>query len=187
MGQIHELETRRLLLRQWRDSDSARFAQMNADAETMRHFPAVLTVQESNAMAQRCRELIAQRGWGFWAVEEKVSGEFVGFTGLHVPTAELPFSPCVEIGWRLNRSFWGKGYATEGAGAALVFAFDSLGLAEIVSFTALGNTRSERVMQRLGMHRDEQTFEHPALPMHHPLREHVLYRAFGTKEAGPVP
>lgn len=178
MTHIHEIETDRLRLRQWRDSDYQAFAVMNADAEAMRHFPAKLTVEESNAMAQRCRDLIEQQGWGIWAVEEKTTATFVGFIGLHVPSNELPFSPCVEVAWRLTRSVWGRGLATEGASAALAFAFDQLTMSEIVAFTALSNTRSEKVMQRLGMKRDAHTFEHPALPQGHPLCEHVLYRAF---------
>ena len=176
MAHVQELETERLLLRQWKDSDYLAFALMSADAETMRYFPRVLSEHESHAMAERCRELINQRGWGFWAAESKASKEFIGFVGLHIPSDELPFSPCVEVGWRLMRHAWGKGLATEGATAVLDVAFFDLGLTEVVAFTALSNSRSERVMQRLGMLRDERTFEHPALPEGHPLRKHVLYR-----------
>lgn len=176
MKRVRELETTRLLLRQWKDADYPAFARMSADAETMRYFPSVLTENESRAMADRCRALIEARGWGFWAAENKSSKEFIGWIGLHVPSAELPFAPCVEIGWRLARHAWGKGLATEGASAALDFAWHELGLSEVVAFTTLGNKRSERVMQRLGMVRDALTFEHPALPQGHPLREHVLYR-----------
>lgn len=175
-GNVRELETERLLLRQWKDSDYPAFARMSADAETMRYFPSVLTDAQSRDIADRCRELIDQRGWGFWAVEVKASNEFAGFIGLHVPSAELPFSPCVEIGWRLARDFWGQGLATEGAQAALDFAFHELSLAEVVAFTTLSNSRSQRVMQRLGMVRSEKTFEHPGLPEGHELRQHVLYR-----------
>ncbi|MEJ8851257.1 GNAT family N-acetyltransferase [Variovorax rhizosphaerae] len=178
MSHIHQIETERLLLRQWRRSDFPVFAQMSGDDEVMRFFPAKLSEEESNAMAQRCSDLIEQRGWGFWATQEKSSGSFIGFIGLHIPIAELPFSPCVEIGWRLSRPSWGKGLATEGAGAALAFAFDRLFLAEVVSFTTLNNAPSERVMKRLGMQRDELTFQHPSLPNGHPLREHCLYRIF---------
>ncbi|WP_286998836.1 MULTISPECIES: GNAT family N-acetyltransferase [Comamonas] len=176
MKRVRELETTRLLLRQWKDADYPAFARMSADAETMRYFPSVLTENESRVIADRCRALIEERGWGFWAAENKASKEFIGWIGLHVPSAELPFAPCVEIGWRLARHVWGKGLATEGASAALDFAWHELGLPEVVAFTTLGNKRSERVMQRLGMVRDALTFEHPALPQGHPLREHVLYR-----------
>ena len=169
MLHIHELETNRLLLRQWHASDFPVFAQMNANEEVMQFFPAKLSAHESDAMAQRCHDLIQQRGWGFWAAQEKSSGAFIGFIGLHVPIADLPFSPCVEIGWRLSRTSWGKGLATEGASAALGFAFNELSLPEVVAFTALNNERSERVMKRLGMQRDERTFRHPSLPKGHPL------------------
>lgn len=175
-GNLLELETERLLLRQWKESDYPAFALMSADAEVMRYFPSVLTEEQSRHMADRCRGLIHQRGWGFWAVEVKTTAEFAGFIGLHVPSAELPFSPCVEVGWRLARVFWGKGFAAEGASAALDFAFHELRLREVVAFTTLSNQRSERVMQRLGMVRDEGTFEHPGIPEGHALRQHVLYR-----------
>ena len=170
------LDTPRLQLRQWRDQDLSAFAALNADPEVMRHFPAPLSCAESDAIALRCQALIAERGWGgFWAVEERGSGAFVGMIGLHEP-ANLPCSPCVEVGWRLARAHWGKGYATEGAAAALRFAFEVLELAEVVSFTSIHNTRSEAVMQRLGMRRDAATFMHPALPAGHRLAEHGLYR-----------
>jgi RimJ/RimL family protein N-acetyltransferase len=177
MPHIHEIETERLLLRQWRPSDLPFFARMNADGEVMRFFPAKLSESESNAMANRCRDLIEERGWGFWAAEEKSSNSFIGFIGLHAPTADLPFSPCVEVGWRLARRHWGQGFATEGASAALAFAFDVLALPEVVAFTTIDNERSQRVMERLGMQRDALTFQHPSLPSGHPLREHCLYRA----------
>jgi len=170
------LETKRLLLRQWCAADLPSFAQLNADPEVMRFFPALLRRTESDQMAQRCANLIAERGWGFWAAEERASGAFIGFIGLHIPTAALPFQPCVEVGWRLARPWWGQGLATEGAVAALDFAFSRLALCEVVAFTAVANQRSEAVMQRLGMRRDLATFAHPALPEGHWLHEHCLYR-----------
>lgn len=138
MSHPYEIETEHLRLRQWRPADYPVFAQMGQDAEVMRYFPAKLSRQESDAMAQRCHDLIAQRGWGMWAAEEKATGDFIGFIGLHIPAAELPFSPCVEIGWRLARAAWGRGLATEGASAALTFAFEQLSLPEVVSFTVAG-------------------------------------------------
>ena len=177
MNVITMLETKRLLLRQWRANDLPGFAQLNADPEVMRFFPTPLSSTESDQMAQRCANLIAERGWGFWAAEERSSGSFIGFIGLHIPTAVLPFQPCVEVGWRLARPWWGEGLATEGARAALDFAFSRLALHEVVAFTAVANRRSEAVMQRLGMQRDAVTFAHPALPEGHWLREHCLYRA----------
>ena len=169
-------ETERLRLRQWREADYAPFAALNADAQVMRYFPAPLTRVESDAMADRCRSLIAAQGWGVWVVERKADGVFLGFVGLHEPTAALPFAPCVEIAWRLAQHAWGSGYATEAARGALAWGFERLGLDEIVSFTTLANARSRAVMERLGMREDAVGFEHPALPPGHPLRPHCLYR-----------
>ena len=169
------LETPRLRLRQWRDADYAPFAALNADTRVMRHFPAPLDATASNALADRCRALISERGWDLWALETKEDGAFIGFAGLHVPPMDLPFSPCVEIGWRMAHGAWGKGYTTEAAGAALHFGFGRLDLSEVVSYTAVGNTRSRAVMERLGM-RFDRLFSHPALPEGSPLREHCLYR-----------
>jgi RimJ/RimL family protein N-acetyltransferase len=144
----------------------------------MEHFPAVLTRVESDAFAARIRAELAERGFGLWAVEAPGVAPFIGFTGLAVPRFAAHFTPCVEIGWRLAREHWGRGYAPEAARAALAFGFERLGLAEIVSFTALGNARSRRVMEKLGMTHDPAgDFEHPGLPPGHPLRRHVLYRA----------
>lgn len=171
-----ELHTPRLRLRPWHSGDYAPFAALNADAEVMRHFPAPLTRVQSDAMADRIQQLIAERGWGFWAAEHRDSGAFIGFIGLHAPTAPLPFQPCVEIGWRLARPFWGQGLASEGARAAMAHGFGMLQLESSVSFTALQNLRSQAVMQRLGMERETQDFDHPALPEGHSLRRHCLYR-----------
>ncbi|RYH65596.1 MAG: N-acetyltransferase [Alcaligenaceae bacterium] len=179
---INELRTCRLLLRQWRASDLEPFAILNADPEVMQYFPATLSREASDGMAHRCEELNEQRGWGFWAAEELATGEFVGFVGLHTRAAELPCSPCVEVGWRLLKSHWGKGLATEGAAASLSFAFETLNLTELVSFTSINNHRSEAVMQRLKMKRDAATFAHPSLPHDHWLSEHCLYRLSAPRQ-----
>lgn len=171
-----EFDTERLRVRQWRESDFAPFAVLNADPKAMEYFPKLLSRTESDEMAQRVQTLIAERGWGLWAVEIKATHEFIGFVGLHIPTVELPFSPCVEIGWRLAAAHWGQGYAPEAAKAALRIGFETLDLDEIVSFTALKNRRSRRVMEKLGMREDAATFEHPNVPVGNPLREHCLYR-----------
>lgn len=176
MVALIEPETARLKLRQWRATDRGPFAALNADPRVMECFPAPLARAASDAMADRCQTLIAERGWGFWAVEERAGGRFIGFVGLNVPSADLPFSPCVEIGWRLARPFWGQGLATEAAAAALHVGFEHLDLAGIVAFTATGNTRSRAVMTRLGMEPSADTFLHPAVPADSPLREHCLYR-----------
>jgi len=171
-----ELDTVRLRLRQWRSSDLAPFAELNADPRVMEFFPSTLTREESDAAVSRWQSQIAERGWGFWAVEVRATGQFIGFVGLQVPLAPLPFAPCVEIGWRLAHAHWGKGYATEAARGALRAGFERLGLQEIVSFTAVNNRRSRAVMERLGMQETEATFQHPSVPEGSPLREHCLYR-----------
>lgn len=171
-----EPATARLQLRQWRDADRAPFAALNADPEVMRYFPAPLARAGSDAMAERCQGLIAARGWGLWAVERREDGAFVGMVGLHVPAAALPCAPCVEVGWRLARPHWGRGYASEAAAAALRAGFEALGLASIVSFTVLANQRSRRVMERIGMHDSGADFDHPAVAEGSPLRRHCLYR-----------
>lgn len=177
---MHEsvvIDTPRLRLRQWRDSDYPHFAAMNADPRVMEHFPAPLDRSASDAFAERLRAEIAERGWSFWALElREGEGGFAGFTGLRVPAAQLPFGPCVEIGWRLACSHWGKGYASEAASAALAHGFELLGLDEIVSFTALPNLRSHAVMRRIGMRHDGEIFEHPNVAPGHRLRLHCLYR-----------
>jgi RimJ/RimL family protein N-acetyltransferase len=169
------LETERLLLRQWRDEDYDRFAQINADPRVMDYFPEPLSRIDSDAMADRCRELIGERGWGLWAVELKLNGDFIGILGLNQPQNRLPCSPCTEIGWRLAYQYWGKGYATEAGLRALGFAFDTLLLDEVVAFTTLANLRSRAVMQRLGMVDTHRNFKHPSVAPDHPLAEHVLY------------
>jgi RimJ/RimL family protein N-acetyltransferase len=141
----------------------------------MRHFAAPLTRAESDLMIDRCDAFIEAHGYGFWAVDAPEG--FIGFVGLHRPSFEAPFLPATEIGWRLARSAWGRGYATEAARAALDVAFTRLGLTEVVSFTTHDNVRSQAVMRRLGMTRDPaEDFVHPGMPADHPLQPCVLYR-----------
>jgi RimJ/RimL family protein N-acetyltransferase len=164
------------MLRQWQPQDRASFATMNADPRVMQFMPSVLSTQQSDAMAERCAGLIAERGWGFWAVELKTQSAFIGYVGLHIPSADLPFKPCVEIGWRLGYQYWGLGLATEAARAALKVGFEDLRLPEIIAFTALSNNKSQAVMQRLAMQQDSLIFAHPRVPADHPLSLHCLYR-----------
>lgn len=175
MADLIKFETERLRLRQWLPVDREPFAALNADPRVMEFFPSTLTDAESDALADRCQSLIAERGWGFWAVESKASQECIGFVGLHIPSAKLPFSPCVEIGWRLAFQHWGKGLALEAASATLHIGFQVLHLQEIVSFTTIDNRRSRALMERLGM-RESGTFEHPDVPKSSGLRQHCLYR-----------
>lgn len=176
-AELIEFDTPRLRLRQWRESDLAPFFELACDPAVMEFLLPLATRADSDALAARIKSRLAEHGWGFWAVEHKASGEFAGFTGLSVPMASLPFSPCVEIGWRFARKWWGQGFATEAARGALQVGFERLGLDEIVAFTAVGNLRSAAVMERLGMQEDVAgAFEHPAVPEGHALRPHRLYR-----------
>jgi RimJ/RimL family protein N-acetyltransferase len=168
-------ETERLRLRDWRPEDRAPFAALNADPEVMFWFPAPMSRAESDVLADRIQAGLDDRGWGLWAVERIADQRFLGFTGLAPVDFEAPFTPAVEIGWRLARSAWGEGYATEAARRVVRHAFEAMELPELVSFTAVGNERSWRVMERLGMRRDGE-FDHPRVPDGHPLRRHVLYR-----------
>jgi len=187
MPQPIEFETPRLCLRQWRDSDRAPFAAMNADPGVMEFFPSLQSREASDASIDAWQAHLVRLGWSNWAAELRESGEFLGFIGLTVPRRALPFSPCVEIGWRLARAHWGHGYATEGAQAALQVGFERIGLDEVVSFTALGNLRSRAVMERLGMRDAHEDFEHPGVPEGNALRPHCLYRIASAQWRGPRP
>jgi len=171
-----ELVTPRLRLRQWQESDKAAFAQMNADPEVMRFFPSTQTREQSDRSVAVWAAELDERGWSNWAVERISDGHFIGFVGLTIPKRALPFMPCVEVGYRLGKQYWGKGYATEAGLEALRFGFEELQLQEVVSFTAKLNLPSQAVMRRLGMSDAEEDFEHPAVPEGSPLRAHCLYR-----------
>jgi ribosomal-protein-alanine N-acetyltransferase len=176
------LRTERLLLRRWYQSDREPFAAMNADAEVMKYFPAMLTRDLSDALADRIEEDFGRYGFGLWALEVAQDREFIGFTGLSVPAFDAHFTPAVEIGWRLARPSWGHGYATEAARRALSAAFVDHGLAEVVSFTSRANARSQAVMRRIGMtHDPADDFDHPRLPPGHPMRRHVLWRLTASR------
>ncbi len=173
---VTELTTERLLLRPWRESDLEPFAALNADPEVMRFFPRSLDREQSDAMARRLADRVADQGWGLWAAEVPGVAPFIGFIGLQPVPFEAHFTPAVEVGWRLDRAHWGRGYAPEGGRAALDHAFGTLDLDEVVSMTIPANTPSQRVMQKLGLTRDPaDDFDHPKLPdwEHH---RHVLYR-----------
>jgi RimJ/RimL family protein N-acetyltransferase len=176
-GSTSGLRTERLLLRPWRAADHAPFAELNADPAVMEYFPSTLTRPESDALAERIALDIQWRGYGLWAVELPDETPFIGFVGLSATEADMPFAQTIEVGWRLARAYWGRGLASEAARAALAYGFDELELDEIVALTAVGNVRSRRVMERLGMHCDPaDDFTHPDLPAEHPLAAHVLYR-----------
>ncbi len=195
MPSVIELETDRLLLRAWRPEDRAPFAALNADPAVMEHFPATQSRAESDASAARVEAAMAEHGWGLWAAERKDTGAFIGFIGLSIPRWDAPFLPGVEVGWRLAREHWGLGFAPEGGGEALRFAFEDLRLPEVLSFTTVANTKSRRVMEKLGMvHHPDEDFDHPLIPEGDPTRPHVLYRitqdrgrlAVGERTIGPA-
>ncbi|MFB7473551.1 GNAT family N-acetyltransferase [Kitasatospora sp. NPDC056184] len=170
-----DLHTDRLLLRRWRDTDLEPWAAMNADPEVREHLGAVLTREQSDASVARFEADFDRRGYGWWAVEVRATGEFVGFAGLDDVDDGLPFTG-VEVGWRLARSAWGHGYATEAARAVLAFGFGTLALPEILAVTTAGNLRSQAVMRRLGMTTDPaDDFDDPEAP-EGPLRRNVLFR-----------
>ncbi|SHJ42161.1 Protein N-acetyltransferase, RimJ/RimL family [Nocardiopsis flavescens] len=170
-----EIRTERLVLRRWRDSDLGPWAEMNADPRVREHLGPPLTREQSDASVARFLRDFDRRGHGWWAVEVRATGEFVGFAGLDRVEEHLPFSG-VEAGWRLARHAWGRGYATEAARAALDHGFGALGLAEVLAVTTAANHRSQAVMARIGMTRDPGgDFDDPEAP-EGPLRPNVLYR-----------
>jgi RimJ/RimL family protein N-acetyltransferase len=176
------IRTDRLILRRWRAEDAEPFAAMNADPRVMEHILAPITRAESDAFLRRIEDRFERQGFGLWALEVAATGAFIGFTGLNVPSFEVPpfarlAGPPVEIGWRLAVSAWGHGYATEAARAVLAYGFGTLGLAEIISFTTVANVRSQAVMRRIGMTHDlADDFDNPNVPDGHPQRPHVLWR-----------
>ncbi|MGE8126705.1 GNAT family N-acetyltransferase [Methylobacterium sp. NPDC080182] len=172
------IETRRLLLRPWRDMDLPHFAALNADLEVRRWWSAgTLSEADSNAQANDLQRHIEDNGFGFWAVEAPGVSPFIGFVGLQNESDDMPFAPAVEAGWRLARAYWGRGYAVEAAKAAFRDGFERLGLDEIVAYAVEGNMPSRRVMERLGMRHDPRDdFDHPRRAPDDPFKRHVLYR-----------
>jgi RimJ/RimL family protein N-acetyltransferase len=171
------VRTDRLILRRWTPQDFEPFAAINADPAVMKYFRAPLDRTESDALLDRIEAGFEAHGFGLWAVEQVREPGLIGFVGLSVPGFEARFTPAVEVGWRLARSAWGNGFATEAAQRAIAAGFDDFGLDQVVSFTATTNTPSIAVMHRLGMTNDPaEDFAHPSLPAGHPLQRHVLYR-----------
>ncbi|KLV09933.1 N-acetyltransferase [Photobacterium ganghwense] len=176
------METNRLILRQWKSEDYQPYAELCSDPHVMRYFLTTLSREESDEQANKFRRLITERGWGFWAVELKSTGQFIGFVGLHYQdeNSGFPNVPFIEIGWRLSSAFWGQGYAPEAAQKALEFAFEEIAAPAVYAFTTLQNTPSQRVMLKLGMVNTHQDFSHPLVAKGHLLERHCLYQI--TKE-----
>jgi len=175
------MRTDRLVMRRWRDADREPYAALNADPEVMRYFPATLDRAASDASVDRIETLFDRQGFGLWALEVAGTGEFIGFTGLNPMPAGVPGAGGMEVGWRLARQAWHHGYATEAARAAVDVAFNGVGLTEIWSMTAVLNEPSQAVMRRLGMTQYAH-FDHPKVPVGHPVRPHVVYR---LQRSGP--
>jgi RimJ/RimL family protein N-acetyltransferase len=171
---IYTIATGRLGLRTWLPTDIIPFAEMNADPEVMRFFPKQLSRLETENFIGIIEKHFQDKGYGLFAVDMMSTGEFIGFIGLHTATFISEFTPCVEVGWRLRRRFWGNGYATEGAAACLGYGFGQLGLTEICSFTSAVNGRSVAVMKRIGL-RYRMDFGHPKIDPENELFRHVLY------------
>lgn len=174
MGGTYIFESERLGFRLWKDSDKARFAKMNADKDVMAFMPKSLTPKESNNFILKIEDHFTDKNYGLWAVDVKSTGSFIGFIGFYTAKFDSDFTPCVEIGWRINKVHWNKGYATEGARACLEYGFNNLGFDKIYSFTSKINVRSIRVMEKIGLIY-EKDFDHPNLEADNPLRPHVLY------------
>ncbi|WP_285596476.1 GNAT family N-acetyltransferase [Kineosporia sp. NBRC 101731] len=171
------LVTERLTLRQWKDSDRDPWAAMNADEEVLRFFPSTKTREESDAAVDRFIHHLSTYGWGLWAAELTETGEFMGFIGLWPMPIGFPAADLTEIGWRLDKRFWGKGYAPEGARAVLHHAFTVLGKPELVSMTTVTNAPSRRVMTKIGMtHSPDDDFVNPTYEPGHWQGPHVLHR-----------
>jgi RimJ/RimL family protein N-acetyltransferase len=183
MARFDRIQTSRLLMRRWQDSDRAPFADLNGDPETMLYFPATLDRAASDAMIDRIESHFEQQGYGLWALEVAATGQFIGFTGLNPMPDGVPGAGGLEVGWRLARPAWHHGYATEAARAALGVAFGGAGLAEIWSMTAVLNEPSQSVMRRLGM-TEVARFDHPRVPAGHRVQPHVTYH-LDRPQAGP--
>jgi len=174
---IKHIETDRILLREWEATDFSRFAKMNADPLIMEYFPRVLDEVRSKHLFKHFQEHFAKHGYGLYALENKDNHEFMGFVGLNNIEFKAPFTPAVEIAWRLDYDYWGKGYATEAARAVLKHAFEDLKLEEVVAYCVYDNDRAVKVMEKLGMKRDKKAdFDYPKLPKGHPLGQHILFR-----------
>ena len=171
---VIDIKTPRLLLRRWRETDLGAFTKMNADPEVMRHFPEAYSEERTKQFYNIIQKEFSEYGYGLYAVEEKSNSSFIGFIGFHWARFAADFCPCIEIGWRLDKDYWNKGYATEGAKACLEYGFAHLGFDSVYSFTSNKNIPSQRVMQKIGM-RLYQHFEHPEIAENHPLRPHVCY------------
>jgi RimJ/RimL family protein N-acetyltransferase len=176
------LKTKRLILRTWKEQDVDPMSAINQDPLVCEFLPKIGDRTATKALIQLFINHYKNYGFTAYVVELKSNGEFIGFVGLLIPSFEAHFTPAVEIAWRLDSKYWGKGYATEAAKAIVNFAFTTLKLEEVVSFTVENNIRSRRVMEKIGMHHNpHDDFDHPKLQKNSPLCRHVLYRLSHSK------
>jgi len=169
----------RLGFRTWRETDLPAFTALNTDPQVMRYFPAPLNPEASRALLKQLQAHYEVYGYTYFATELLDCKRFIGFIGLKFQDYEAPFTPAVDIGWRLRRESWGKGYATEGARRCLEYGFETLGLSSVVATCPTGNVPSERVMQRIGMQKQGE-FEHPGLREHPQLNPCLWYEVKKT-------
>lgn len=172
-------ESERLIFRDWKEEDLPAFRKLNADLDVMEYFLKPLNDEESDGFVSRIKDEMRYEGYGLYAVEVKETGDFIGFIGFHKANLNLGFDPFIEIGWRLKKEAWGYGYASEGAARCLAYGFETLNFTDVYSFTSIVNTRSERIMQKIGMYK-MQDFDHPRIDGGHLLRPHVLYHVRRT-------
>jgi len=170
----YDFESERLGFRRWKSGYSLPFQKMNNDKDVMEFMPKCLNSIESDQFIERINAHFKKYGHSLWAVEVKKTKEFIGYIGLYTAEFDAEFTPCTEIGWRLSKDHWNKGYATEGAIECLDFAFNVLNIRKIYSFTSLLNVKSINVMKKIGLCKESE-FDHPNLKIGHPLRRHVLY------------
>jgi len=176
MQKITELETKQFYLRQWREEDFIPYEALTSNSDIMKFFPKTLTPQESKKAALKFQNLLSTRGWGFWAVEEKKSGKFIGYAGLHSPSTSFPFSPCVEIAWRMESKYWNNGTVLELGKSILTHALEVLKLEKVVYFSSIHNRQAKTVMEALGMVNQHKNFHHPFVSTEHHLSEHYLFQ-----------
>lgn len=175
MYKAYQFESDRLGFRLWNAEDGVPFARMNANNNVMQYFLNVLSKEKSDKFIGNIMNHFEEHGYGLWAVELKATHEFIGFIGFYTATFEADFTPCVEIGWRLDERCWNKGYATEGAMRCVEYGFNVLGLNEIYSFTSQSNEASINVMKKIGL-KEQGSFLHPNIEADNQLRLHVLYK-----------
>tara|TARA_Y100001970_G_C14223971_1_gene854421 strand:+ start:2183 stop:2737 length:555 start_codon:yes stop_codon:yes gene_type:complete len=171
------IETERLYVRQWEEEDLHPFYKLNSCPKVMRFYPNLLSRKESDNFVCKASSQIDENGYSFWAIELKESSKLIGTMGIADVYFKAHFTPAVEIGWRLDNKYWRRGLGYEGAKAILSYAFNTLMMKEVVSFTSSINTPSISLMEKIGMKKDiGGDFDHPNVDVNHPLRKHVLYR-----------